>query len=244
MSYGVNRSLKRSKPRRAKRPSSRGPARSAGRSKSPARKRKSASRAPRTAKRPARKRTKAPKKRAARKYARYNPETGARVTVTADDPRFDEWPNRKPSKRAKTQAKIKADPVGYVGKKVHQRIERQAEAAAARVARSVAPGATAAVGTFVRSVAAPATALGAGLALAIVLGQHLRDLARTATGDRINKISLQFVASQKQLMQRVGARSWQEVPADARNQLLRDYKQAVSTAAAQGGFTRSVEGYK
>ena len=34
--------------------------------------------------------------RAPRTYVRYDPDTGERVLVTADDPRFDEWTNRKP----------------------------------------------------------------------------------------------------------------------------------------------------
>ena len=35
-----------------------------------------------------------------RTYTRYDPATGRKVKVTQDDPRYDEWPNRKPSRRA------------------------------------------------------------------------------------------------------------------------------------------------
>jgi len=212
----------------------------------------------------------APKKRAAPKrkpaakkarlYTRYDPETGQKVRVTAETFEYAEWPSRKPTKKKIARAAFRADPLGTTGTVVQtatkRAIEKQAERTATRIFRQVATsgavtGTLAAGSAYGKKaaiaalpIAGTAAIAGVGLSLAIALGEALRNQARVRTGDAINKLSLQFVANQKALMRATRAPSWDQVPKQARDQLIRDYKSAVATAAAQGGFTRSVEGYK
>ena len=179
------------------------------------------------------------------------------MRVTKDTFEYAEWPSRKPSKKKLRRESLKRDPLGTIGTVGLETGKRAAEKSAERVARDVTravarstgvggilAGAGAAARAAASTVAIPAAAAGAGLALAIALGESLRAQARVRTGDAINKLSLQFVENQKALMRVTRARTWDEVPKEARDRLVRDYKSAVATAAAQGGFTRSVEGYK
>lgn len=204
-------------------------------------------------KKPRAKKRAAPKAKKERLYTRYDPETGQKVRVTKDTFEYEEWPSRKPSKKKIQRESLKRDPVGTVGQVAVTAGKRSAERIVERSARDVlratgASGALATAGavarTAVRAVAVPAAAAGIGLSLAISLGEALKGQARVRTGDAINKLSRQFVANQAALMRVTGARSWDGVPKEARDRLLRDYRSAVATAAAQGGFTRSVEGYK
>lgn len=175
------------------------------------------------------------------------------MRVTKDTFEYEEWPSRKPSKKKLQRESLKRDPIGTVGQVAVTAGKRSAEKIAERTARDVlrATGASGAVGALgavarraVVAAAVPAAAAGVGLALAISLGEALKGQARVRTGDAINKLSRQFVENQRALERVTGARNWDEVPKEARDRLIRDYKSAVATAAAQGGFTRSVEGYK
>lgn len=46
--------------------------------------------------------------RSTRKYVAYDPVTGKKYLMTKDDPRYAEWPHRKPSKKAVAAAKVSA----------------------------------------------------------------------------------------------------------------------------------------
>lgn len=178
------------------------------------------------------------------------------MRVTADTFEYADWPSRKPSKKKLQRESLKRDPLGTVGQVGVTTAKRAAEKSAERVARDVTRAVSRSVGVGgilagaraasvgVAVAAAPAAIAGAGLTLAIALGTALKNQARVRTGDAINKLSLQFVENQKALMRATRAPTWNDVPREARARLLRDYKSAVATAAAQGGFTRSVEGYK
>lgn len=261
MSYGVNKwastSGRARGAARRKRSARRTGSKSRPRSARPAKKRRSktTTRAKRRAPARAATRKRAPKKAAkkARLYTRYDPETGQKVRVAADSFEYAEWPSRKPSKKKLQRESLKRDPLGTIaqvgtiaGKRA---VERAGERASRDVLRQLGTGGTAAAGVgaarrAVSGLAVPALAAGAGLSLAIALGESLRGAARVSTGNVIEKLSRQFVVNQAALVRATGARSWQEVPKEARDRLVRDYKSAIATASARGGFTRSAEGYK
>lgn len=250
MSYGVTKQWQAShgRARRAAKTSSRSKSRSkrkgSSRSAQRAKKKRSSVQLPRArsarprkkrASRPRAKKARTPRAKKERTYSRYDPASGRKVKVTADDPRFDEWPSRKPSARKRTAAKIRADPVGYIGKRVQQRIERQVESATARTARRVAPalvGAGRAALGGALAVSAPAVAAGAALTLALGLSAALLKLSGLPlkTGEKVNRISAAFVASQRALMQASGVTVWERVPEDARRKLLAAYRSALQRA--------------
>ncbi|MGH2824468.1 MAG: hypothetical protein ACRDLY_15925, partial [Thermoleophilaceae bacterium] len=69
---------------------------------------------------------------------RYDPDTGARVKVTQDDPRWSAWSNRKPSKRSRELRERRESPIAYEAQKSLGRVQRAAATAAGNVGASVA----------------------------------------------------------------------------------------------------------
>lgn len=59
-----------------------------------------------------------------RKYTRYDPVSGRKASVTEDDPRFDEWPTRKPTLEQRKFEKLRQDPVGTVRETVSKSVAR------------------------------------------------------------------------------------------------------------------------
>jgi hypothetical protein len=243
VSYGVNRARKRTT-RRKKRQSSSGRARAAAKGRSRATstrratsarsvRRKSGRKVARKTSRSTRKRTTSTRAKKARLYTRYDPETGQKVRVTADTFEYANWVSRKPSKKKIQRAALKADPLGTIGQVGLAAGTRAAEKIAERGVRTVArkygvAGAAAA--------AEGAAALGYGsvalaaLPIAAALGGALYYYS-LQPGAEENKLSLSFVAAQKTLMQQTHAATWTDVPEQARNRLLNEYKAGLKRIA-------------
>ena len=186
-----------------------------------------------TTSRRSRKKKAAPRAKKARLYTRYDPETGQKVRVPAGTYEYLNWVSRKPSKKKIARAALKADPLGYIGQAGVIAGTRAAERVGERVGRTVLRRAS---GVGLTAAAAAAAELGgATLALAAVpiaaaIGGALLYYS-TQPGAEENKLSLQFVAAQKTLMQETGAKTWQGVPEAARTRLLDDYKHALQRIA-------------
>lgn len=239
MSYGVNKqwAAPRSRARAAgkrKRKTTRTVKRSRRASARPARK-KSRAKKPRAVKqkkpraRKARaKKTKAPKRK---KYTRYDPETGRKVSVYDDDYRFDEWPERKPSKSSKLAAKIREHPVDYA-------LDRATKVATSR-GRTLARASTKRLGGLVAGGAGAAAAVGAVaasaaiLAAAYVVAEHIARSGRLKLGEKINAISQRFVLAQQEIERKLGVKTWAAVPQEIRAKWVSDYKHAISVANSQ-----------
>lgn len=150
--------------------------------------------------------------------------------MTADDPRYFEWSNRKPSKRTKLQEKILNAPGEYVAERSRKVATTAATRAATTVARRVLP--TLATGGAVAAGAATVASL-AILAAGYVVSDAIARNQRVKLGDRLNAISNQFLNLQHQVMAKYGVRSWDQVPPEVRNRAVADYKRALGTATAQ-----------
>lgn len=181
------------------------------------------------------------------------------MRVTADSIEYASWPSRKPSKKKLQRESLKRDPLGTIGtigttagKKA---IEKAGETAARTALRAAgvpailagARGAAAsAVGGVTLAGVGAAASIAAILAAGYAVMSHVAGTGTVALGDRLNAISTRFVETQRQLVKAAGARDWSGVPQAVRDKALRDYKQAISTASAQGrgsaNVTRPVEG--
>lgn len=169
---------------------------------------------------------------------RYDPASGKKFKVTADDPRYMEWSNRKPSKRSKLQEKIISAPGEYIKERATKAAESTARNVATSVARKAVPVIAAAAAESRLVGALPLLGVAGALAAAGILGGWLMDKATDSTGDKINRISLAFVAAQRELMRRTGVSTWQQVPEQPRNKLLAEYKAALAHVAANPGLAR------
>jgi hypothetical protein len=181
---------------------------------------------------------------------RYNPITGERVKVPQTDPRFDEWSNRKPSKRTKRRAAIAEavrDPVAAA--------ERVVAAAPSIAANALAKGAEG-VALALPSVLArearraggwkalgaalwPAVAsLGAAAATNVLLpiGGLLAVLAVAKHGaaeSRANIVRLSeelgraYTQTRARSMAAYGVETWSEVPEAVRGFVDRSYLDAM-----------------
>lgn len=172
-----------------------------------------------------------------------------------DDPRY-AWPSRRQSKKTRKKNLLREDPLEYAqtfgAESVRQDIQRRTTAAVRRqVSRGTktALGAAGALGTRaavagVTAAALPALAAGAALALAITLGGTLLEHAgvRQAVGEKVNRISLRFVSAQRELQKQAGVATWLEVPKEARNRLLGDYRSALQRATQGVVAVGRVEG--
>lgn len=179
--------------------------------------------------------------------------------MTADSWEYANWPSRKPSKKRLQRESLKRDPLGTLGtigttagKKA---IERAGETAARTALRAAGiPAILAGARGSVAAAAGGVTLAGVGAAASIAailaagytVMQHVAASGTVALGDRLNTISTRFVETQRQLVKAAGVRSWQDVPQKVRDKALLDYRQAISTASAQGrgsaNVTRPVEG--
>lgn len=182
-----------------------------------------------------------------RLYTRYDPETGQKVRVPNTAMEYFDWPSRKPTKKKIARAALKADPVG-VGAQLastaaKKAVERSVERASSRVLRAATPVAVGVGGSVLRSAGAAAAALPplgvvGALAAAGILGGWLMDKATDSVGDKINRISLAFVAAQQELMKRTGVTKWGDVPVAPRTKLLNEYKAALNHVAKNPGLAR------
>jgi hypothetical protein len=156
--------------------------------------------------------------------------------VTATDPRYTEWTNHKPSKRAKLQEKILSAPGEYVKGRAAKIAEDSAKHVAVSVLRAAAPVAIAGSRTVAGAILGSAVATGvAATALiggAIYAMQKIGEHLDVSDGEKINSISRTFVDTQQKVMAQYRVRSWDAVPADVRNKLVSGYKSAISGVTA------------
>lgn len=185
---------------------------------------------------------KAPKKK---KFTRYDPVSGRKVSVYEDDYRFSEWPERKPSKQSKLAAKIREHPVDYaldratkVGASKARSLSR---AASGKLSGALAGGAGA-----LATVGAVAAAAGL-LAAAYVVGDHIAKQGSISLGNRVNAISQRYALAQREIQSKLGVGSWGAVPVGLRDRWHRDYTRAIATANSQAqgtAFAGVRESYK
>lgn len=198
------------------------------------------------ASKPATKRTKKAAAKKAKLYTRYDPTTGQKVRVTSDTFEYRDWPSRKPSKKKIAREAFKSDPLGTSGSVAQQAgkraIEKLGEQTATRIARTARTTAIPAAVAGARALApfagiAGLTALAIG---AVLLQNKSVSDARLALGEKVNKLSLAFVAAQKQMAAEYRVAHFADVPTEARNRLLNGYKDALTklqraTVVTQGG---------
>jgi hypothetical protein len=167
------------------------------------------------------------------------------VSVYEDDYRFDEWPDRKPSKSSKLAAKIREHPVDYALDRA-TKVATSRGRALSRTAKGKLAGALTSGAGVVATVGATAAALGI-LATAYVVADHIASNGRLALGNRINTISSRYALAQTEILRKLGARAWGDVPEQVRAKWLSDYKRALSTANSQAqgtAFAGVRESYK
>lgn len=252
MGYGVNRwqsgsgrapaAAKRSargSTRKKKRKKSSGRAARPAAKKSGSRTRKASSRratkAPRRRVSTSRKK-KAPKPKKKRLYNRYDPLTGAKARVSADDPRYTEWLSRKPGKKRIRQERA-AEVFGgsRVAGVVAEEAARKAATASGRVLRSSTRGVLSKAGAAAASaagVSAPVLAAqAAGLAIAGALAYGLTRLILSRDpGANLDKANREYQAAKRALMANLGVTTYGDVPKAARDKLYTAYKEAVVRA--------------
>jgi hypothetical protein len=182
----------------------------------------------------------------ARKYTRYDPVTGRKTSVTEDDPRYDEWPTRKPSKYQKEASKLYEKPGEYLAEKAVRAAHRRTGPARTAVSGGLAALAKSPV---VQVAVGGAVSIAAGLAIitaADALAQALAKSGRLALGEKLNRLSTDFVDTQRTLMRAYGVSDWAHVPAEVRAAALTSYKRNLATASAQAQgsayVARRVEG--
>jgi hypothetical protein len=188
------------------------------------------------------KRSRATKPRAARKprakkarlYSRYDPVTGLKARVPATDPRYHEWPSRKPSLSKRRAEQFKVAPLKTAGQVALGVIQRRAEAqvsrTASRIATKTAPAAGALAAAALPYAASTVAALAAGAA------SYLLARAVTSSGatidQRVARANLAFRQARAYAMQQAGAREYNDLPAAVRDRLSATWKAALATAQA------------
>jgi hypothetical protein len=191
-------------------------------------KRKAAKRA---APRAAKKRT--ARKKAPKKYTRYDPLTGQKAKVTADDPRYTEWLPRKPGKKKIRQERAAellggSRVAGVIAEEVGRKAAQRAATVAKTTGRKVAGQALGAVGaTAALSVAAQAAAVATAGALAYGL---TRLILTHDAGANLDKAYREYSGAKRALMAQTGSSSWADVPKAARDRLHAAYQEAVVRA--------------
>jgi hypothetical protein len=168
------------------------------------------------------------------------------VRVTSDTFEYRDWPSRKPSKKKIAREAFKTDPLGTTGSITQQAakrtIEKLGEHTATKIARGARTTAIPAAVAVARSLAPFAGIAGltaAAIGLVLLQNKSVSD-ARLALGEKINKLSLAFVAAQKQMAAEYRVAHFGDVPAEARSRLLAGYKDALNklsaaTVVRQGG---------
>jgi hypothetical protein len=166
--------------------------------------------------------------------------------VTSDTFEYRDWPSRKPSKKKIAREAFKSDPLGTTGSITQQAakrsIEKLGEHTATRLARGVRTTAVPAALAGARALAPFAGIAGltaAAIGLVLLQNKSVSD-ARLALGEKVNKLSLAFVAAQKQMAAEYRVEHFGDVPAEARTRLLNGYKDALTrlqraTVVTQGG---------
>lgn len=185
---------------------------------------------------------KAPKKK---KFTRYDPVSGRKVSVYEDDYRFSEWPERKPSKQSKLAAKIREHPVDYALDRATKVATSRARVLT-RAAQGKLSGALAGGAGIVASVGATAAAVGI-LATAYVVADHIATNGRLALGAKVNSISSRYALAQTEIQKKLGVQSWGAVPESIRKKWHTDYTRAISLANSQAqgtAFAGVRESYK
>lgn len=124
-----------------------------------------------------------------RLYVRYDPDTGERVEVTRDDPRYDEWSNRKP--RASSSGRSRASRSGSSSggrSRRKTRAQKETDALVRRITNDAARAGISLTVSAAKKFAGMAAAAGmsTGAAAALVVGTGLA--AYAATRWLINKI--------------------------------------------------------
>lgn len=155
------------------------------------------------------------------------------MSVTADDPRYEEWPSRKPSKYQKEAAKLYEKPGEYIAEKAVRAAHRKTSGVRKSVAGAVA---TIAANPAVRVVAGGAVSIAAGLAIitaADAVAQQLAKSGKLALGEKLNALSRDFVTTQRALIRAYDVADWQHVPQQVRDEAVKSYKRALATASAQ-----------
>lgn len=164
---------------------------------------------------------------------RYDPETGRKYKVTADDPRYDEWPSRKPGKYAKEASKFTSRPAEYIAEQTIKRAHRKS----ATLGRKVTGAAGAILKNPVISTAVGgAVSIAAGLAIiaaASAVADQIAKSGRLELAAKLNRLSNDFVATQRTLLRAYGVADWQHVPQQVRDEAVKSYKRALATASAQ-----------
>lgn len=152
------------------------------------------------------------------------------MSVTADDPRYDEWPSRKPGKTAKLAAKLRDRPAQLAAEEATKHL---ATTLRRKGRGSVSTALKTAIGGVSLAGAGAAAASASILAAAYLVGDRIARNQQVKLGDRVNAISLRFAETQRQLEQAFGTTRWDGVPADLRAKAVRDYKAAIATATSQ-----------
>lgn len=195
---------------------------------------------------------KATKKKATKErlYTRYDPETGQKVRVTKDTFEYEEWPSRKPSKKKIQRAALKADPIGVgsqvvteaIKKSAARTVERETGKLTRKAAGSVAVGSAAATARATVAAVAPAIAAASIVGGALYAMGRIAQLRNVAAGERANRVSREFVATQQAVMKQLRVSKWEDVPSDVRTKLVNGYKKAItevySTAVPLAGTIR------
>lgn len=109
-----------------------------------------------------------------RTYVRYDPDTGERVAgITADDPRYSEWPNRKP--RAQRATSTRSTATGTTRRRRQTRTQRETNAAIRRITTEATRAGLRLTAAGAKKFASMAAAAGmsAGVAAALVVSTGL-----------------------------------------------------------------------
>jgi hypothetical protein len=179
---------------------------------------------------------------AGKKYKRYDPLTGLKVMMTKDDPRYDEWPSRKPSKKTLRENRIEE---GLENVGVTSRLSEGTKKALASGAAAAAPSIVRRVPRIakaLKNVALPVarTGLGAGTTVALGAPGTLALLAAAGIGSyfgtrwiidnfptrqrRLNAAADAYRQSRRELAQRLG----RELTAGEQQELAAHYKSVVA----------------
>jgi hypothetical protein len=145
--------------------------------------------------------------------------------VSKDDPLYDAWPHRKPSKKSKARARIEAFGVSAPVAAVAQHVGTEVARSATRTAKSTAKKVGAAVFSAA-SVAGTGAVIAAGLA-----GWIVGDLARTAGQSRelrIESVNQNYLHAKSELRRQLG----REPTAEEWEPLKVGYKKALAEAMA------------
>ncbi len=118
-----------------------------------------------------------------RTYVRYDPDSGERVLVTRDDPRYDEWTNRRPRQSGARGASARRTTAtgARSGSRRKTRTQRETDAAIRRITTDATRAGLRLTASAARWFASAAAAAGmsTGAAAALVVGTGLASYAAT-----------------------------------------------------------------